>query len=343
MGGAPVRPCEGRRAPFGAGLALAALLLGAAWPAGCRESPPAPPAEPPGIVDAHVHLTGRGAVPELLGLLDRHGIRRAVVLSTPDAAAGRGGSGLSGYREGNEVVLQAAAAHPDRFLPFVALDLGRDPPAYLDELLRRGACGVKIYQGNQSFHERPLDDPAHRPLFELLERGSIPVLLHVNTVAYRPELERLLNAFPHLNAVCAHLCSSRTDLDRFESIRDAFPRLLFDTSHGSSKPAAEGFLHLERERDRFRRILEKTPERFLFGSDLVTDLALPTARAEWDMQVRANLGLLRAPTFSFWRPTGPGAALSPGEYRGLELPADLLRPILEDNAKRWLARCLSPR
>jgi uncharacterized protein len=309
----------------------------------CRKSPPAPPNEPPAITDVHIHLTGLDVVPELLGLLDQQGIRKAVVLSTPYAASGRGGTGLSGYREGNDAVLQAAAAHPDRLLPFIALDLGRDPPEYLNELVRRGACGVKIYQGHQGFHERPLDDPAHRPLIEILEREAIPVLLHVNTVAYRPELDRLMRAFPRLNAVCAHLCGSRTDLDRFEAIRDAFPQLLFDTSHGSSKPASDGFLHLERERGRFRRILEKTPERFLFGSDLVTAADTPTARAEWDMQVRANLGLLRDRTFSFWRPLGSGAGLSPGQYRGLELPADLLRPILAGNAERWLGRCLARR
>lgn len=238
-------------------------------------------------------------------------------------------------------MLSAAAAYPGRFFPFVTLDLARDTPADLDDLLRRGACGVKLYDGHHMFHARPLDDPASRSVFALLERRSIPVLLHVNTVRFRGELEGLLRAFPRLSAVCPHLCGSRTDLDRFESIRDAFPALLFDTSHGSSEPASQGFAYLEREHARLRRILEQTPERFLFGTDLVTAKLGPTWKEEWDMQVGANLGLLRDPSFEFWR-KGDHGELSLGQYRGQALPEGLLATMLQQNARRWLGRCLAP-
>ncbi|MDI1442684.1 amidohydrolase family protein [Polyangium sp. 6x1] len=326
-------------------LCALALLLLTALPA-CRSENPPPPAAsttpPPGdgeILDAHVHLTDMEAVPALLGLLDQKGVKRAVVLATPDATAGRGGKGLAGYQRGNEVVLAAAAAHPTRLIPFVTLDLAHDRPETLDALLARGACGVKLYDGHHAFHERPLDDPSHRPLFARMEERGVPVLMHVNTVRFRAELEGVLGAFPKLRAICPHLCGSRTDLDRFESIRDAFPSLLFDTSHGSSDAAAQGFTYLEKEHDRLRAILEKTPERFLFGSDLVTVRAGPTWREEWDMQVSANLGLLRDETFTFWR-QNPQGGLSPAPYRGQALPAPLLQKILGENARRWLDHCV---
>lgn len=338
---APRRP--GPRARIKRGLALAALAAAAlAAASACRDDPkpaPAPAAQPAGIIDAHLHLTDEAAAPELIALLDRHGVDRGVVLASPNQTSGRPGKGLEGYREGNEVVLRAAAAHPRRLIPFVTLDLAADSPAYLDELRQRGACGVKLYQGHHTFHDRPLDDPAHRPLYEAMERLSVPVLLHVNTVRYRDELARVLRAFPRLRMLCPHLCGSRTNLDRFEALRDEFPSLLFDLSHGSSEPAAEGFSYLERERDRLRRILEQTPDRFLFGSDLVTTQSSPSWREEWDMQAAANLGLLRAERFTFWRKQL--AALAPGEYRGLALPPELLRPVLGDNAARWLGSCLA--
>jgi predicted TIM-barrel fold metal-dependent hydrolase len=318
-----------------------ALLLATAL-AGCRREDPPAPAETaalPSPIDAHVHLTGMDAVPALLAELDREGIGRAVVLSTPDSTAGRGGKGLEGYRQGNEAVLAAAKANPGRLIPFVTLDLSHDTPEYVDDLLARGACGVKLYDGHHAFHEQPLDHPSHLPLFARMQERDVPVLLHANTVRYRAELASVLRAFPKLSVVCAHLCGSRTDLDRFEALRDEFPSLLFDTSHGSSDAAAQGFSYLEKEHQRFRRILEKTPERFLFGSDLVTSQEGPTWKEEWDMQVGANLGLLAAATFRFWR-QNEGGGLSPGTYRGQALPKELLEKIFGGNARRWLSKCL---
>ncbi|UQA57661.1 amidohydrolase family protein [Polyangium aurulentum] len=335
---------QGRRA-LGLFAALAPLVIALSPGCTCADAPPKADASASGDkapIDAHLHLTGTDVVPDLLAVLDRRGIGRAVVLSTPDVTAGRGGQGLDGYRAGNEAVLRAAAENAGRFVPFVTLDLARDTPEYLDDLLRRGACGVKLYDGHHLFHERRLDDAAHRPLFAMIEARRVPLLLHVNTARYRDELSGLLGAFPKLAAVCAHLCGSRTDLDRFESIRDAFPDLLFDTSHGSAEPATQGFAYLEKERARFRAILEKTPERFLFGSDLVTAKAGPTWKEEWDLQVRANLGLLRDASFEFWK-KGEQGQLELGQYQGQALPAELLDKVLAGNARRWLGRCLEPR
>jgi predicted TIM-barrel fold metal-dependent hydrolase len=283
------------------------------------------------IVDAHVHLTDLGALPGLVATLDRHGVERAVLIATPSRLAERA--------RANEDVLAAAARHPDRFLPFVALDLASDAPEALDALLARGACGVKLYQGHADFHERPLDDPAHEALWQALEARGTPVLLHVNTVRFGGELDRTLTAHPRLNAVCAHLCGSRTDLDRFEALARRFPRLLFDTSHGSASHAAAGFANLDRERARFRRLVESEPDRFLFGSDLVP-ITIPGWRVEWDGQLAANIGLLRAERFAALRAQGDLPALVPGEYRGLALPPPILRRVLRQNAQRWLAPCL---
>jgi predicted TIM-barrel fold metal-dependent hydrolase len=319
-----------------------AVLLGLAAAEGCDSAAPPPvTVVAPKIIDMHVHLTDAESVQPLLALMDRHGVERTVILASPDRTSGRGGVGMSGHREGNEVVLAAAAAHAVRFIPFVTLDLGADDPEYLASLRGRGACGVKIYQGHHDFHGRPLDDPSYRPLWEAMARASLPVLLHVNTVRYRAELEAVLRAFPALRVVCAHLCGSRTDLDRLESIMTSFPELLVDTSHGSAAPAADGFAYLEANQDRFRGLLARWPGRFLFGSDLVTKRAGPTWRGEWDLQVDANQGLLTAASFRFWRGReGQPGGLALGEYRGLALPPSLSRAVLGENAARWLGGCL---
>ncbi|WP_437741297.1 amidohydrolase family protein [Sorangium sp. So ce1504] len=314
------------------GAALAAVL-------GCRSSPP-PPARQE-VIDIHVHLTEASAVAPLLAHMAKHHVDRAVILASPDLTSGRGGAGLSGYRAGNELVLDAAAAHRGKLIPFVTLDLGDADIPYLAELRRRGACGVKLYQGHNLFHERPLDDPAHQAMWQALADQALPVLLHANTVRYRSELEAVLRAFPDLQLVCAHLCGSRTDLARMESLMEAFPRLLVDTSHGSAGPATEGFASLERERAQLLRLFSRWPERFLFGTDLVTSGLDPMSMELWDLQVESNMGLLKEDKFRFFRQTADHqSARTIGTYQGLHLPPELLGPALGQNAARWLGACL---
>jgi predicted TIM-barrel fold metal-dependent hydrolase len=270
--------------------------------------------------------------------MDRHGIEKAAVIS--GGMPSSSDAGAAGFAAGNDLVLAAAHEHPSRLLPFVALDLAENRPEDLAELRRRGACGVKSYAGHQEFHRRPIDDPAHAPLWAALAESRVPVLIHVNTVRYREEFENVLRSFPGLSIACAHMCGSRTDIGRLESLMKAHPALLFDTSSGSAAPSADAYANLERERDRVVALMKTAPERFLFGSDLVTLAMSAEVAKEWDQHLAANLGLLRAERFSYWRRQPPYPALVPGEYRGLALPPDVLGPVLEGNAKQWLAGCI---
>lgn len=293
-----------------------------------------------GAIDVHVHLT-TGAEDELVAALDRHGIGQAVVMATPHLDPAIGGPGLANYQQANEVVLRAAAAHPEKLIPFVTVDLDDTDPAELESLLDRGACGVKIYQGHRSLRELPLDDARHHPLYALLARRGTPVLFHVNTVRFRDELARVLRAFPALDVVCAHFCGSRTDLDRLAGLLREFPRLLVDTSHGAGAHGAAGFANLERDRERLRAMIAAEPARFLFGSDLVTVGAPDLRQSEWDLQLAANLGLLAGERFRFWRRQAGGPAMTIQEYRGLALQEPVRGQVLAGNARRWLAPCLS--
>jgi predicted TIM-barrel fold metal-dependent hydrolase len=297
-------------------------------------------------IDAHVHLV-EDAAGELLGALDRRGIARAVVLASPHLDPAHppapGEPGFSGWRAANERLLAATAEHRGRLLPFVTLDPADADPRELDDWLSRGACGVKLYIGHQSLHARPLADPAHDAIFTALEQRSVPVLLHVNTVRFEHELAALLRAHPSLELVCAHLCGSRTDLDRLARILRDHPRLRVDTSHGGGRHGVDGFVHLERERERIRGMIAAEPQRFIFGSDLVTATTVgdrAATRHEWDQQLAANLGLLTADEFEFMRPGAHPDSLVPGKYRGLSLSDDILADVLAGNARRWLARCL---
>ena len=319
------------------------------------------------IIDAHVHLT-TGSAEALIKALDRANIDRAVILATPHldpdlvpedetsennparespkqrvppAIAGQRAMSLRGYQQANKLVLAAAAAHPRRLIPFVTVDLGTTEVDYLAGLLGNGACGVKIYQGHRSFHRQPLDHERHRSIFALLAERGTPVLLHVNTVRFRDELASLIRRYSgKLNLVCPHFCGSRTNIERLESILAAFPELLIDTSHGPSTPGAAGFAHIEAHRARVRALIEAQPDRFLFGSDLVTSRLMPTWTQEWHIQLLGNLEFLTSETFQFWRQPEGQRILTILPYHGLALSDDTLARVTGDNARRWLAGCL---
>lgn len=294
-------------------------------------------------IDVHVHLVD-GAVDVLLAALDRHEIAAAVVLASPhldpraDAAPDRAGR-LRGWREANDDLLTATLPHRDRLLPFVTVEPAEVDLVELERWFERGARGVKLYAGHHRLHARPLDDPAHARLFAWLEERSVPVLAHVNTVRYRDELAAVLRAHPRLELVCAHLCGSRTDLDRLAGLLREFPRLRVDTSHGAGVHGVDGFTAIEGDRARLRALIEAEPARFLFGSDLVTTRASagPAATArEWDRQLAANLGLLERERFDFWRHGARIGALELGSYHGLALDQPSLGRVLADNARAWL-------
>jgi len=304
---------------------------------GCKSDPPppAPSPSPPEILDVHVHLPQAEAASALVAALDRQGVRRAVILGSlgvpPATGPGR-------FRPGNEAVLAAAAKYPDRLIPFVALEPGLDGPEALADYRRRGACGVKLYAGHQEFHDKPLDDPNFAPLWKILEEQRVPTLVHVNTVRFAEEFDRVLTAYPSLSIVCAHYCGARTDLSRLERLFSAHPRLLVDTSGGSAVFAAEGFAGLGRQRERALAMIRAAPERFLYGSDLTAETLAPDFAEEWKLQFDANLGSLQKERFSFWRKEGAGMAI--GEYQGFALEPALAGPILGGNARRWLGACL---
>lgn len=336
----------------------AGLWLAIAAPialSGCRSKAPAPSEAPPAAkaetpveapppktrptLDMHVHLTDADAIAPLLETMDRHHIQRAVVLGTQSSLGGRGRDpGMVGHTEGNAIALAAAKAHPGRLIPFAAVDLESDTPQTFDDWRARGGCGFKIAQGDRRLRVRPLDDPRYAPLWAQLARLGAPVLVHVNTTRFRPEFERVLTAHPGLNAVCAHWCSSRTALDRFEALAAAHPRLRFDTSSGGPGPSAAGTANLSAERERARALVARWPDRFMFGSDLVTH-AIGDWRTEWSQQIEMDRRFLTDDTVETWVPLEPaGATIERIPALGLEPP--LARRLLADNARDWLKGCL---
>jgi predicted TIM-barrel fold metal-dependent hydrolase len=205
------------------------------------------------IIDAHVHTytsreIGRqammgsgltdygGTVDELLELMDRGGIEKAVMVNmTPvvemfDATAAKLPANLSPAQRAeaeddirrrmigrlqrrNEWTCRVASEHP-QLIPFIGLDPSMSHEELLAEIdLRReqGARGIKLHPPNQRFF------PTDRRLWPVYERAQeldIPVLFHSGVFALGPgpsdyahprHFSEVLSAFPRLTVVMAHL------------------------------------------------------------------------------------------------------------------------------------------
>lgn len=292
-----------------------------------RGLPAGPPTAPRlgllrGAIDAHLHLGNERAAATLLEALRAAQLRWVVVVGSGRRVFDAGGGLYEGLAAQNALLLRLAARYPDRLRVLVGLDPA-DPTHQrsLPDWIRRGARGLKLYAGHASYHRGPLDRLL-APTLALAERQHLPVMLHVNGIRFGDELDRLLRRFPRLRLLCPHFCLLLDDLPRLERLLATHPRLWIDTSLGAY--AHQGFALAGRHAATLRRLLLAHPRRVVFGSDAVVD-GLGSA-SSLAVRWRAQAAQLFARRFTF---EGRG-------YRGLALPASLRRPIMLDNARRWL-------
>ena len=231
--------------------ALALLFL---WlPSLAGAAPPLP------LFDAHIHYSSDAweALPaaEALAILDRAGIRRALVSSTPD-----------------DGTLRLHRAAPARIVPELRpyrspSDMGtwhRDPSLlpYLEERLRSG-----IYRGIGEFHLSAADagSPVVRQVAELAAARGLA--LHVHGDART--VERLFAIAPGVRVLWAH--AGMTDPPEIVGqMLERSPNLWVELSYRLDEVAPGGRLD-----PAWRALLLRHPDRFMYGSDTWTPSRWP--------------------------------------------------------------------
>lgn len=163
------------------------------------------------VIDCHCHL-GVGhdyeqTAESLLADMDRCGVDQCVICPVDRYIA-------VNNRTGNEFVLAAAAAHPDRFIPFATVNpwYGHDACEELHRALEAGARGVKFHPALQGFL---LCDELIDPLLEIVQPRRVPVYMHTGTPAYAQptQLTELALRFPTIDFVMGHMGSTDFWLD----------------------------------------------------------------------------------------------------------------------------------
>ncbi|HET9701960.1 MAG TPA: amidohydrolase family protein [Burkholderiales bacterium] len=203
------------------------------------------------LFDAHIHYSadawGAYPVAEVLAILDRAGIRRALVSSTPDdgtlklyeAAPGRIVPELRPYRSPSDM----GTWHRDESLI-----------PYLEQRLRRG-----IYRGIGEFHLSAADagSPVVRRVVQLaVARGLV---LHVHGDART--VEKLTDLDPKVRILWAHAGMSDPP-EIVERLLERSPNLWAELSYRLDEVAPGGRLD-----PLWRGLFLRFPDRFMYGSD----------------------------------------------------------------------------
>ena len=147
-------------------------------------------------------------------------------------------------------------------------------------------------------------------------------------------LERMLQEFPDMTWIAAHMGGDPEHPDHLEALLERYPHLHFDTSATKWQVREVSAHH-----DAIRDLICRKPDRFLFGSDLVTRHGLDRAhyvsrywchRTLWETNWKGQ-SPIADPDYEKTEngPTTP-------TLHGLDLPAEVLRKVYWENAVRLL-------
>lgn len=189
------------------------------------------------IADFHAHLDSSAErVDQLLAAQQRAGIQRTVVVSGNMLDAAFLGDFLRGRHPlrdpvpNNEFLLEAAAAHPGRLLPFFTIYPTYHSPEEIDEAVEHGFYGFKL---NTIVHQVDFTSPALAELLERVDSYGAPLYLHLtlNPVAGLEAAIQLARRFTRINLVIGHMGVGTADRATIDAA--AIPNVFLESSIGS--------------------------------------------------------------------------------------------------------------
>jgi predicted TIM-barrel fold metal-dependent hydrolase len=149
-------------------------------------------------------------------------------------------------------------------------------------------------------------------------------------------LERMLEEFPDMTWIGAHMGGDPEHPDHLQALLERYPHYHIDTS--ATKWVVR---EVSPRGDAIRDLMCKYPDRFLFGSDLVTRHSLPREhyvsrywcqRTLWESAWEGP-SPIADPDFS-----ANGEDLITPRLQGVDLPEDVLKLVYRENAERILAQ-----
>lgn len=215
------------------------------------------------VIDAHGHIGSwhqfpmpRSTSTGLVAAMDGIGINHIAISGIVGAC------GMNPV-EGNDMVLDALAHHPDRFIGY-AVVTPPDADAALAEFKRceaRGLSALKLH----TWHGPLYTDPVYRPTLEYVNARKYPVLLHTRGASDMKMLAELATTYPGSMWILGHTPS---DLDGYVALAKRFPNVALETCCSSAPFGLIEYL-----------VAKAGADRVLFGSDAgFTSMAMMIGR-----------------------------------------------------------------
>ncbi len=158
----------------------------------------------------------------------------------------------------NRFIAETAHAHPDKLTGYGAIHPGyEDIPGLIREVKKQGLKVLKIHPDMQQF---ALDSPEAMNMFAAVE-GKLPIIIHTGDHRFEysnpRRMKPVLDAFPKLVCVCAHL-GGWSEWDEALETLTSYENVYVDTSSALYAMSPE-------EAKRIIRCYSR--ERVLFGTD----------------------------------------------------------------------------
>ena len=274
-----------------------------------------------------------------LAHMDELGIdRQLLLLTAPGVQVVRPGEGTPLAREANDIAADACARHPARFSACAAFD-PRDVAGSVRELERAAGLGLNGAVLNSHFQGRYLDEPEFLPILEALEALDLALYIHPTAPFNAPHYEArgffgALGGFPHdvwLHTMGLIMSGA---FDRFPKLRlvighmgECMPLHLyrFDWMQGNADGRPRPLI------DRGETVRLRHPVSHYFR----TNIWITTSGVGWEPAIRFCqdvLGpdrVLYAMDYPYQQSADEVAA-----YDRMDMPADIKKMLMEDNARR---------
>ena len=248
-------------------------------------------------IDAHMHY-GLPLEPEtLISFMDKNGIDKANLVlvphrkrltSVPDALMAK-----AKYPERFFVFTSFDVSEYFKH----GKEIGKYQAKFVDNMRKCGCDGLKIIEGKPTMRKimgniPGFDAPCWEPLWEYLESTQFPVLWHLNDPesCWGPEeeaprhirlgkelydetfvnneeqyrqMEAILQRYPNIKFIFAHMYFMSAQLKRLAAILDTYPNVMVDIT-----PGLEIYVNLSKNLDEAKDFFEKYQDRILYGTDI---------------------------------------------------------------------------
>lgn len=291
----------------------------------------------PSFINMHEHLQNMKDIEPYLEMTQKLNIQKTLLLGSPKATLlSRGG--FADYDKNNDELLKIREKYPDNF-EVLCTTYWRDP-AQVEKIAscyKRGAKGVKLYNGHSSFYELPLDDPSMLPVYEYIEENGLILLIHVNANNYLNEFESVLQKFPKMKVICPHFCLFSKKLGELEKLMDKYPNLYTDTSFGHIDFTVSGMKRMSQRKTEFINFIKKYPDRVFFGTDqVVTNIKTKSHMDFLEETFEAYLNILGAGTEGAFTLTTTWPEIYNETFESLSLDEKTLQKILTTSPQKLL-------